>query len=159
MDTLDRVDAQILESLQRDGRMSNTKLAERLALSETPCWRRVKRLEDQGVITGYQATVNRRKIGLGVMAFVQLVCTQHGEDVTAAFEKIIQACPNVIACHNTTGEADFLLQVVAVDLDDYSRFVDTVLRKLPGVLSIRSNLSLRELKSSNQLPLLTSTPS
>lgn len=153
MSEIDRVDAKILEFLQMDGRLSNAKLAEQLTLSETPCWRRVRRLEEMGVIAGYQANVNRRKIGLGVMAFVQLVCTQHGEDVTAAFEDLIQACPNVIACHNTTGEADFLLQVVAKDLDDYSRFVDKVLRKLPGVLSIRSNLSLRELKASNLLPV------
>jgi DNA-binding Lrp family transcriptional regulator len=153
MSEIDRVDAKILEFLQMDGRLSNARLAEQLTLSETPCWRRVRRLEEMGVIAGYQANVNRRKIGLGVMAFVQLVCTQHGEDVTAAFEDLIQACPNVIACHNTTGEADFLLQVVAKDLDDYSRFVDKVLRKLPGVLSIRSNLSLRELKASNLLPV------
>jgi DNA-binding Lrp family transcriptional regulator len=153
MDGIDKVDAGILDRLQRDGRLSNSKLAEQISLSETPCWRRVKRLEDLGVIDGYQAILNRRKLGLGVMAFVQLVCTQHSEEVTAAFEKIIQTCPNVLACHNTTGEADFLLQVVARDLDDYSRFVDTVLRKLPGVSSIRSNLSLRELKASNRLPV------
>jgi DNA-binding Lrp family transcriptional regulator len=150
---IDKVDAGILERLQRDGRLSNSKLAEQISLSETPCWRRVKRLEELGVIDGYQAILNRRKLGLGVMAFVQLVCTQHGEEVTAEFEKIIQACPNVLACHNTTGEADFLLQVVAKDLNDYSHFVDTVLRKLPGVSSIRSNLSLRELKASNRLPV------
>lgn len=153
INSIDRVDAGILERLQRDGRLSNAKLAEQLSLSETPCWRRLKRLEDEGVIEGYQANLNRRKLGFGVMAFVQLVCTQHSEEVTQAFEKIIQDCPNVLACHNTTGEADFLLQVVARDLDDYSRFVDSVLRKLPGVSSIRSNLSLRELKASNRLPI------
>lgn len=153
MNELDKVDAGILDRLQRDGRLSNAKLAEQISLSETPCWRRVKRLEELGVIDGYQAILNRRKLGLGVMAFVQLVCMQHSEEVTAAFEKIIQACPNVLACHNTSGEADFLLVVVARDLDDYSRFVDSVLRKLPGVSSIRSNLSLRELKASNRLPI------
>lgn len=149
----DKVDAAILDRLQRDGRLSNAKLAEQLSLSETPCWRRVKRLEEQGVIEGYQVMLNRRKLGFGVMAFVQLSFTQHSEEATAAFEKIIQACPNVLACHNTTGEADFLLQVVARDLDDYSRFVDTVLRRLAFVSSIRSNLSLRELKASNHLPV------
>lgn len=153
MDTFDRVDIGILDRLQHDGRLSNAKLAEQLALSETPCWRRLKRLEETGVIEGYQAVLNRRKLGLGVMAFVQIACTQHSEAVTAAFEKIILACPNVLTCHNTTGEADFLLQVVARDLDDYSRFVDKVLRKLPGVASIRSNISLRELKASNTLPI------
>ena len=153
MSEFDKTDAEILERLQGDGRLSNAKLAEQIALSETPCWRRVKRLEELGVIQGYQAILNRRKLGLGVMAFVQLVCTQHGKEVTEAFEQVILACPNVLACHNTTGEADFLLQVVARDLDDYSHFVEQVLRKLPGVSSIRSNLSLRELKGSNRLPV------
>lgn len=154
MDALDKTDLALLDKLQQDGRMANTKLAEELALSEASCWRRQKRLEEQGVIEGYQATLNRRKLGIGVMAFVQIVCTQHGEEVTAAFEAVIQGCPYVLGCHNTTGEADFLLIVVARDLDDYSKFVDTVLRKLPGVASIRSNLSLREMKATNRLPVL-----
>lgn len=112
MSDFDKTDAAILDCLQRDGRLSNAKLAEQLALSETPCWRRVKRLEEQGVIEGYQVMLNRRKLGLGVMAFVQLSFTQHTTEATAAFERIIQASPNVLACHNTTGDADFLLQVV-----------------------------------------------
>lgn len=154
MDALDKTDLTMLARLQQDGRLANTKLAEELALSEASCWRRQKRLEELGVIEGYQANLNRRKLGIGVMAFVQIVCTQHSEEVTAHFERIIRACPNVVDCHNITGEADFLLKVVAKDLDDYSRFVDRVLRQLPGVLSIRSNISLREMKVSNRLPVL-----
>ena len=153
MVNIDKIDAGILDRLQCEGRLSNARLAEQLALSETPCWRRLKRLEEQGVIESYQANLNHRKLGFGVMAFVQLTCTLHDEEVTAAFEKIIQSCPNVLSCHNTTGEADFLLQVIARDLDGYSQFIDRVLRKLPGVSSIRSNLSLRELKASNRLPI------
>lgn len=154
MEKLDKVDLEIADRLQRDGKLSNAKLAEQLAMSEASCWRRQKRLEESGVIEGYQAVLNRRKLGIGVMAFVQIACTQHGEDVTAQFETIILDCPNVLACYNTTGEADFLLQVVAKDLDDYSRFVEKVLRKLPGVFNIRSNISLREMKVINRLPLL-----
>lgn len=154
MDALDKTDLAMLARLQQDGRLANTKLAEELALSEASCWRRQKRLEELGVIEGYQANLNRRKLGIGVMAFVQIVCTQHSEEVTAHFERIIRASPNVVDCHNITGEADFLLKVVAKDLDDYSRFVDRVLRQLPGVLSIRSNISLREMKVSNRLPVL-----
>ena len=154
MHDLDRIDAEILARLQSDGRLSNARLAAQLSMSETPCWRRLKRLEDSGIIEGYQAVLNRRALGLGVMAFVQLGCAQHDEKVTKAFHLAVQACANVLSCHNTTGEADYLLIVVARDLDDYSRFVDTVLRHLPGVTSIRSNLSLRELKSSNQLPIM-----
>ncbi|CAH0650325.1 Lrp/AsnC family transcriptional regulator [Pseudomonas juntendi] len=152
-DALDKVDIAIADRLQRDGRLSNVKLAEQLCLSEASCWRKQKRLEASGVIEGYQAILNRKKLGLGVMAFVQISCTDHSEEATAKFEKIIAAAPQVLSCHNTTGEADFLLQVVAQDLDSYSRFIDKVLRKLPGVASIRSNLSLREMKTTNQFPV------
>tara|TARA_Y100000588_G_C14175428_1_gene891123 strand:- start:905 stop:1384 length:480 start_codon:yes stop_codon:yes gene_type:complete len=150
---LDNVDAHIIDSLQADGRLSIAKLAERLGMSEATCWRRHKRLEELGVIEGYQATLNRRKLGGNVLAFVQITCTQHSEAATAEFERIIQASSRVLSCHNTTGEADFLLQVVAKDLDDYSHFVETVLRQLPGVSSIRSNLSLREMKATSHLPV------
>ncbi|AOI57614.1 AsnC family transcriptional regulator [Burkholderia diffusa] len=154
MEQLDRIDRGMLDMLQQDGRVSNARLAEAFSLSETSCWRRLRRLEEAGLIAGYHARLDRRKLGFGVMAFVQIVCTQHSEEVTAEFERLIQASPNVLACDNTTGEADFLLQVVAADLDDYSHFVERVLRKLPGVLSIRSNLSLRQLKSTQRLPIV-----
>ncbi|WP_175725854.1 Lrp/AsnC family transcriptional regulator [Burkholderia ambifaria] len=153
MEQLDRIDRGMLDMLQQDGRVSNARLAEAFSLSETSCWRRLRRLEEAELIAGYHARLDRRKLGLGVMAFVQIVCTQHSEEVTAEFERLIQASPNVLACDNTTGEADFLLQVVAADLDDYSHFVERVLRRLPGVLSIRSNLSLRQLKSTQRLPI------
>ncbi|AOE80333.1 MULTISPECIES: Lrp/AsnC family transcriptional regulator [Pseudomonas] len=153
LERLDKVDIAISERLQRDGRLSNVKLAEQLSLSEASCWRKQKRLEECGVIEGYQAILNRRKLGLGVMAFVQISCSDHSEEATEKFEKIIASAPQVLSCHNTTGEADFLLQVVARDLDSYSRFVEKVLRKLPGVLSIRSNLSLREMKTTHRFPV------
>ncbi|MGG5238515.1 Lrp/AsnC family transcriptional regulator [Pseudomonas lurida] len=153
LERLDKVDIAISERLQRDGRLSNVKLAEQLSLSEASCWRKQKRLEEYGVIEGYQAILNRRKLGLGVMAFVQISCSDHSEEATEKFEKIIASAPQVLSCHNTTGEADFLLQVVARDLDSYSRFVEKVLRKLPGVLSIRSNLSLREMKTTHRFPV------
>ncbi|WP_417268104.1 Lrp/AsnC family transcriptional regulator [Celeribacter baekdonensis] len=153
MTKIDAVNADILALLQTDGRMSNARLADHLGMSETPCWRRLKRLEDDGIIEGYQANVNRRKLGLGVMAFVQLRVSEHSPSATAEFQRIIQTTPNILACHNTTGADDFLLIVVARDLDDYSAFVDTTLRRLPGVTSIRSNLSLREMKGSTRLPI------
>lgn len=153
MSDIDKVDSNILERLQQDGRLTNAKLAVELNLSESPCWRRIKRLEEDGVIEGYQANLNRRKLGLGVMAFVQITCTEHDEETTKNFEQIIQSSDNIMSCHNTTGGADFILQVVAKDLDDYSLFVERVLRKLPGVSAIHSNLSLREMKASNRLPL------
>jgi len=151
---LDEIDIGIIYELQREGRTANVKLAEQLHISEASCWRRLKRLQEDGIIEGYQAILNRRALGFGVLSFVQLSCSQHSEEVTLEFEKLIRDCPNVMFCHNITGDADFLLQVVAKDLDDYSRFIDQVLRKIPGVTGIRSNLVLRELKSSSRLPEL-----
>jgi Lrp/AsnC family transcriptional regulator, leucine-responsive regulatory protein len=150
---LDDVDRSILRYLQEDGRLSNAKLSERLSLSETPCWRRLKRLESEGYIEGYQANLNRRKLGYGVLAFVQLSVSIHTDEATARFENVVRSCPEVIACHNITGQADFLLQVVATDLDSYGQFIDRVFRKLPEIRAIHSSVSLREIKSSNRLPL------
>ncbi|AZZ98860.1 MULTISPECIES: Lrp/AsnC family transcriptional regulator [Pseudoalteromonas] len=154
MYTLDKIDKRILARLQQDGRLTNAKLADELSLSETPCWRRVKKLEEAGVIEGYQARLNRQSLGFGVVAFVQLTYIAHDEETTYAFEQVIRHCDYVLSCHNTTGEADFLLHVVARDLDDYSKFVDSVLRKLKGVSSIRSSISLKEVKGSSQLPVV-----
>ena len=153
MTAIDSVNAQILSLLQDDGRMTNAKLAENLNMSETPSWRRLKRLEESGIIEGYQAILNRKMLGLGVMAFVQLSFSQHDQLATAEFQRIVDVTPNILSCHNTTGEDDFLLIVVAQDLDDYSGFVDSTLRRIPGVTNIRSNLSLKEMKSSNKLPV------
>ena len=153
VDLLDKMDIAISECLQRDGRLSNVKLAEQLSLSEASCWRRQRRLEECGVIEGYQAILNRKKLGLALKVFVQISCTDHSPEATSRFEKIVHSAPQVLSCHNTTGEADFLLVVVCRDLDNYSRFVENVLRKLPGVSNIRSNLSLREIKTTNRLPV------
>lgn len=150
---IDQIDIDILSRLQENGRQTNAKLAAELNLSETPCWRRLKRLEEEGVIKSYQANLSRRKLGFGVLAFVQISCLEHDLETTRALERIVQSSDRILSCHNTTGDADFLLQVVAKDLDDYGHFVDQVLRKLPGVSGITSQLSLRELKSSSRLPL------
>ena len=96
--------------------------------------------------------MNRRKLGLGVLAFVQINFAQQSA-INADFEEIILNSPHILTCHNTTGDADFHLQVVAKDLDEYSHFLENVLRKIPGITGIHSNLSLREVKSSNRLPL------
>ena len=153
MKQLDEKDVAVLRLLQEDGRMANAKLAERLSMSEASCWRRLKRLLEGGFIKGFQAMLNRRALGFGVLSFVQLSFNQHSEEATAQFESIIQDSPYVLSCHNTTGDDDFMLQVVAKDLDDYSAFIEGVLRKIPGVVNMRSNISLREIKSSSRLPL------
>ena len=153
MTDFDEVDIEILETLQRDSRLSNARLARQLSLSEPSCWRRVRRLEAEGVIEGYRAVLSRRHLGLGVLSFVQLGFGSDDPALTAEIERLVSACPNVLSCHRMTGRADFLLRVVARDLDDYSRFVEEVIRNLPGVVSVTSNLSLREVKTAGPLPL------
>ncbi|MBD3584903.1 Lrp/AsnC family transcriptional regulator [Salinimonas sp. HHU 13199] len=153
MEQLDSKDIAILKRLQSDGRLSNAKIAAELSISEAACWRRTKSLEQKGYIHGYQANLDRRKLGYGVVAFVQLTYVDHDTETTAHFERVIKESEQVLSCHNTTGDADFLLQIVAKDLDEYSRFVEEVLRKLKGVSTISSSLSLREITSSTRLPL------
>lgn len=151
--SLDETDRTILRLLQEDGTLSNAKLAERLALSVTPCWRRIRRLEEEGFIDGYQANLNRRKLGFGVLAFVQLSFDIHTDDSANRFEKAVLTYPEVQSCHKITGKADYLLQVVSGDLDSYGEFVEQVLRMMPGVTSIHSSLALREIKSTSRLPV------
>jgi len=153
MSGLDKIDVAILKRLQSEGRVSNSKIASDLSISEAACWRRVKSLEEEGYIRGYQANLDRRKLGFGVVAFVQLTYVEHDTQTTEHFERVIRESEQVLSCHNTTGDADFLLQVVAKDLDDYSRFVEKVLRKLKGVSAIKSSLSLREVTASTRFPL------
>ncbi|WP_174874612.1 Lrp/AsnC family transcriptional regulator [Vogesella oryzae] len=150
---LDDTDLTILRLLQQDGALSNTALAEQLSLSVTPCWRRLKRLEEEGYITGYQANLDRRKLGYDVLAFVQVSFGVHGGELPNRFEAAMQAEARVLGCHKITGNADYLLQVVARSLDDYSQFVENVLRQMPGVAAIHSSLALREIKAGSRLPL------
>lgn len=153
MPEIDGVSAELPTLLQDDVRMTNTKLAECLGMSETPCWRRLNRLEERGIIVGYQSNLNRRNLGLGVMAFVQLLCSEHDQAATAEFQRLVQTTPNILAYHNTNGADDLLLIVVARDLDQYSALVDYMPRRLPNVTSFGSNLSSKEMKASSKLPV------
>lgn len=151
---LDHTDLTILQLLQQDGTLSTPQLAEQVSLSVTPCWRRLKRLEDDGFITGYQANLNRRKLGLDVLAFVQLRFMVVTDVSTQQFEATVLQHPSVLSCHKITGEADYMLQVVATDLDAYSDFVETVLRKVAGIAMIHSSLAMREIKAVHRFPVL-----
>jgi len=151
--TIDETDYALLAVLQEDGRASNVKLAKHLNLSETPCWRRLKRLEDSGFIKGYQANLDRRLLGFGVLAFVQISFAIHTGDSPEQFEQAIQEIPEVLTCHNVSGDAEYMLQIVSKDLETYEKLLREVIRRLPGVTSIRSSFSLREVKASTNLPL------
>ena len=150
---LDRYDLSILRELQADARLSNAELASRIGLSAAPTWRRVKWLEDQGYITGYRAELDRRKIGLGVLAFVRLDAERNNAESTRALEMAIRARPEVIACHYISGAGTFELHVVATDLDAFSRLAMDVLFKLPNVKDLHTSFSLGEVKAGGVLPL------
>ena len=150
---LDATDREMLRLLQEDAGLSNTALGERLSLSVTPCWRRRKRLEDEGLIKDYQANLDRRMLGFDVLAFVHVRFDAHTDDAPDRFEQVIQTLPQVLSCHKVTGDADYVLQVLATDLDAYGEFVERVLRKQRGIASIHSSLALREVKSTSRIPV------
>jgi Lrp/AsnC family transcriptional regulator, leucine-responsive regulatory protein len=150
---LDRYDVAILGALQREARLSNAELASRIGLSAAPTWRRVKWLEEQGYITGYRAELDRRRLGLGVLAFVRVDSERNNASATKALEEAIRALPEVVACHYISGAGTFELQVVVTDLDAYSRWARDTLFKLPHVKDIHTSFSLGEVKSGAALPL------
>jgi Lrp/AsnC family transcriptional regulator, leucine-responsive regulatory protein len=150
---LDRYDIAILRELQREARLSNTELAARIGLSAAPTWRRVKWLEQQGYITGYRAEIDRRKVGLGVLAFVRVDAERNNADATRALEAAIRKLPEVVACHYISGAGTFELQVVCTDLDAYSRWSMDTLFKLPNVKDLHTSFSLGEVKAGAALPL------
>ena len=150
---LDRYDVAILRELQADARLSNTELAARIGLSAAPTWRRVKWLEQQGYITGYRAEIDRRKIGLGVLAFVRVDAERNNAEATRALEDAIRRLPEVVACHYVSGAGTFELQVVTTDLDAYARWSIQTLFKLPNVKDLHTSFSLGEIKAGAALPL------
>ncbi|MDE2080694.1 MAG: Lrp/AsnC family transcriptional regulator [Burkholderiales bacterium] len=155
---LDRYDVAILAALQAEARLSNTDLAARIGLSAAPTWRRVKWLEEQGYITGYRAEIDRRRIGLGVLAFVRIDAERNNAEATRALEAAIRALPEVVACHYISGAGTFELQVMCTDLDAYARWSMETLFKLPNVKDLHTSFSLGEVKAGAALPLAHLVP-
>lgn len=153
MENLDKFDLAILHELQQDGRLTNAELANRIGLSAAPCWRRVRALEEAGYIIAYRAVLDRHKLGLGVFAFVRLDAERNSGEATRALENAIRQLPNVISCHYISGTGTFELQVVAPDLDRFSRFVREQLLNLPHVKDVHTSFSLGEVKATGALPL------
>ena len=143
---IDKTDAKILKLLQYDSRMSNAELSEKIGMSASPCWRRVKQLEETQVIKGYGVLVDRKKIGLGVMVFIRVSIDSHSEKEAKKFEEEVSALEHVVACYSIGGDADFLLQVVSPDLDTYAEFSMSIIRRLPGIKEMQSMFVLKELK-------------
>ncbi|MDN0073285.1 Lrp/AsnC family transcriptional regulator [Crenobacter sp. SG2303] len=151
---LDKTDLKILAELQLNGRLTNVELAERVALSPSPCLRRLKQLEESGVIRQYVALLDPAKIGLGLQAFVRVTLEKRGQgQMIASFLEAVQTWPEVINCYAMTGEMDYLLQVYFEDLEHFSRFVMDALLQHPGIEDVKSSFVLKELKRTTAMPL------
>ncbi|MDU8498092.1 Lrp/AsnC family transcriptional regulator [Pseudomonas syringae] len=151
--TLSSTDVRILTALQQDGRITNQTLADQIGMSASPCWRRVKQLEEHRYVLGYRAVLDRRKIGLGVMVFIRVSIDSHSEAEARKFEQEVMQLENVVACYSIGGDADFLLQVVARDLDSFADFAMTVVRRLPGIKEMQSMFVLKEIKPFVSFPV------
>jgi len=150
---LDRTDRQILDALQANGRLTMGELAEKVSLSQSPCWRRVQLLERSGFITGYHARLDRKRLGLGVHGFVCLRMDNHTPRTAEAFERQVVALPEVIACQNLSGMYDYQLELVASDHEAFAKLVREQIRSLPGVKDIYTSFTLREVKTWGALPI------
>ncbi|MBV8923882.1 MAG: Lrp/AsnC family transcriptional regulator [Bradyrhizobium sp.] len=150
---LDPIDRRIVTELQGNARLSNIELAEKVGLSPSPCLRRVKRLERDGYIEGYRASLRRSRIGLGFSAFLAVKINGHANEDALRFEQAVVEMPEVVACHLVSGEADYFLEVVVPELEDYQRFLVGKLLNLPIVREVRSNIAIQTLKSGAPLPL------
>lgn len=150
---LDAVDRRILTVLQEDARISNVDLAEQVGISPSPCWRRVKTLEDSGVIAKHVSLVDPAAVGLPVSVFVQVTLERQIETALETFEQTVLARPEVMECYLMTGDSDYLLRVVVADLAAYERFLMDHLTRLNGVASIKSSFALKQVKYRTALPL------
>ncbi len=150
---LDALDRRILAEMQANARISNTDLAEKVGLSASPCWRRVRRLEKEGVIDRYVTVLDSEKLGLGVSVFVRVTLEKHTATLKKDFEVVILDRPEVMECYSMTGNHDYLLRIVVPDIMAYERFLDEVLMHLKGVASVNSSFALKQIKYSTALPV------
>lgn len=150
---VDLTDRKLLEALQNNARLTTGELAQMTNLSQSPCWRRIKRMEESGLIAGYQARLSRKGLGYGVMAFVMVSIDHQTEIRSVEFEEAVCAIPEVVMFHGISGPEDFMLVVVARDLEHYSTLLQTRLYRLPGVRQARTSFSLQEFKGFDQLPI------
>ena len=151
---LDAIDRRILDNLQREGRITNVELARRAGISAPPCLRRVRALEDAGVIRGYHAELAPEALGYGVTVFAQVGLASQAEPDLQAFERLVRSWPEVREAHMLAGETDFLLKIVATDWDSYQRFLSARLTSAPNVAHVKSALTLRVSKFEPGVPIV-----
>jgi len=150
---LDKIDMKLIAVLQRDARISMVDLAEEVGLSATPCARRVRQMEAAGLIQGYTAVVDPKKIGHAIQAVVEIKLAQHTDEIAERFRRTLLERPEVIACYVMTGETDFLLHVIVRDIEALSDFTMRKLLRIPGVRDMRSSIVLETVKRTYQLPV------
>ena len=152
--TLDRIDRRILGLLQEDGRMTNVELAERVGLTAPPCLRRVRALEQSGVIRGYHAECDPTQLGFPITVFAMVSLRSQAEHDLAAFERHVAGIPEVRECHMLNGEIDFILKIVAADLESFQRILTTHLTAAPNVAGVKSSLTIRTAKLAPGVPIV-----
>lgn len=153
-ETLDRYDQQILDILQKNGRISNQELAEAIKLSPSPTLRRVKQLEENGLIDGYVALLNAKKLGLSLMAFIGISMDKHTPERFNALESTLSQYPEVMECHLITGQsADYLLKVIVKDMDSYQQFLLQKLTRIEGVTGVHTSFVMKSPIKSTALPV------
>ncbi|WP_348272928.1 Lrp/AsnC family transcriptional regulator [Mesorhizobium sp. YR577] len=150
---MDDVDRRILRELQKDGRIQNTELAELVGLSPSPCLRRVKLLEEAGIIERYVALLNASKIGMGLTVFARIWLTSQDADTVDHFTDEIKRLPQIVECHLMAGDCDFILRIVAADLDDYRQFQINHLTRIKGVQSVKTEIPMQKIKLTSELPI------
>jgi len=150
---MDRLDRRILHELQQDGRLTNAELADRVGLTPSPCLRRVRQLEQQGVIRGYRAQLDPAAVGCGFQPFVTVVMRHEDRSTVAEFERRVAELPEVVEAHRLFGDPDYLLRVAVADLAAYERFVTDVLSGLPGIAQVHSHLTMKQVKADGGIPV------
>ncbi|AWB68751.1 AsnC family transcriptional regulator [Saccharobesus litoralis] len=153
LDDLDKTDRKILALLQQDGNLTAAEIADQIGLSQSPCWRRINRLQQQGYIANRVVLLDRHKVGLGVVAFVTIKLSSHGRNSLEEFELAIVGFPEVVECWTVSGAMDYILRVVTQDMDSYEFFLRHKLLKLAHIHEAQSHISMTEVKNTTQLPL------
>ncbi len=158
LNELDAIDLRLLAVMQTDSSLSATELAEKVGISQSPCWRRVQRLKEEGYIKREVALLDGKKLGLNAHIFAQVKLSAHGRAHLAEFSKAVQGFPEVLECFVLMGNVDFLLRIYTQDVEAYERFFFEKLSRLPGIQEINSTVALSEIKSSTALPIPNHLP-
>ncbi|MGH8139707.1 MAG: Lrp/AsnC family transcriptional regulator [Steroidobacteraceae bacterium] len=152
--TLDRLDRRILDVLQGDARISNQELAKRVGLSPAPCWRRLRRLEEAGFITGYATLLDGPAVGLAILAYALVSLENHHPETVREFDQLVKERPEVLECHSMSGPNDYLLRIVAASMEAYERFMSTHVLQIRAVRSVNTSFVLRTKKFTTRLPVV-----